>query len=502
MSDRFHGAQVTCPVALDRTSKTWQALRPGPVYDIDTGAHLIDLDPASIVRDRDTLALMQSKGIPIPIDYGHAIQRTRTGEPVKTYGKIVDAAIDDDGRLVVTPDLTEAGRALLDGSEGAYWLSPAYGAGPLHDPETGERLADRYIESITITPTPRQNRLEGISLSKGSTSPAMLARFNNDREAKAFHEALQAAVADTVRRTHGHSPNYISIRMWEGDESGTVGASYWTDEPEMSWLWLMDWTRDESGTVTASNPRMAEERIVFEPKDDTEQAARAVSLSKEVGMALQTVDVTALVARLGNGAELSKTSPVTIEVPAEAAKVLEGAIELSRQQTKALDEAKGAAQAAEARAIKAEAQAEAAAGDSIQLAKAEERIAALEAKQAEAEAKAAELAKAQEAAEQVDALVGDGSVHLSKRAKWLERAVSLGREGFDALVSDLRDDGTLRAGKHAPMVLDRGAGANVGQPDGKAQAALAESKIIELAKAEGITRIDAVRRLMKTGGAA
>lgn len=493
---------MTCPVVLDRTSKAWEALRPGPVYDMDTGEHLIDLTPDKIEAARAALAMMRERGIGVPFDYAHAIQRNRNGEPAKTYGTVADVSVDEAGKLLVVPDLTSGGAALLDGSEGAYWLSPAFGAGPLHDPETGEVLAPLYIESITITPTPRQNGLAGIALSKDVTPPAMLARLNSLDEIHAFREGMEAAAAKAISATFGHSPEYLSVRQWEGDEGGTMGVSYYFGEPERHWLMQLDWSRDEAGVVTASNPVEAVERTIIEPKQvNTEPAPVAVSLAKEGGLHMQTVDITALVAPLDAGVELSKAKQVSIEVPDEAAEVLEKAVALSRDLRSNLDEAKQGQAAAVARATKAEAKAELAEDAGIQLAKANERIEALEAKQAEADAKAAQLAKEKVAAEQVDALIGDGSLHLSKRDGWVNRALTLGREGFDALVADFREDGTLKAGKHAPSVIDRPAGASVGKADAKAEAAALNDRITALSKERSISRGEAMQLILSKEGA-
>lgn len=502
MSDRLHGAQMTCPVVLDRTSKAWEALRPGPVYDIDTGAHLIDIDADVIAEAERTTALMVELGIPIPIDYGHAIQRASGGEPAKTYGRVLGASRSDDGKLLIDVDLTDGGRELLSGSEGAYWVSPAFGSGPLHHPETGERLADRYIESHTITPIPRQNALNGIALSKGPTPPAMLARFASDDETYAFRRGLEEAAAKAINDAYGHAPQYLSLRGWQSEdrdaESGTFGASYYYGEPERHWLFQLDWSRDVSGAVTASNPVPAVERTIIEPMTTQEQAARAVSLSKEDCMSMQTMDVTALVAPLDAGVELSKADPVSVEVPPEAAKVLEGAIVLAKQHREALDKARKDLADAEKRATAAESAAAVAGEAGVQLSKLRERLDGLEAYKAQVEAEKAEAAKLALAREQVRPLIEDGSIPEGAEERMVSTAIALGKDAFAEHIKGSRAAGLFKPGTFSPMAPGRPVGAS-GAPDDAGRAAAFEARIVELSKEKKISRGQAAALLLAGG---
>ena len=143
-----------------------QLLRVGPLHDPMTGAHLLDVTDDLCAG----IALAASRqGYGVPVDMGHALYAG--GDGATLYGRIVELEARPGSGLWGVPEWTEAGRTLLSGSPGLYYLSPTL-LGVPRDPQTGEALPGRMLHSVSLTARPRQDALESLALSQGATAGA------------------------------------------------------------------------------------------------------------------------------------------------------------------------------------------------------------------------------------------------------------------------------------------------------------------------------------------
>jgi phage I-like protein len=162
-------APVHAPAADGLTrGKPVQLLRVGPLYDLDTGAHVLDVTDdlcASIA------ATASAVGYSLPIDHGHSLYRAQSAgeahDGVPLFGRIVALEHVPGAGLFGVPEWTESGRSMLSASPGLLYLSPTI-LGQAHDPATGAALPGRALHSVSLTPTPRQNNLETLALSRGN----------------------------------------------------------------------------------------------------------------------------------------------------------------------------------------------------------------------------------------------------------------------------------------------------------------------------------------------
>ena len=166
-------APVHAPAADGLTrGRSVQLLRVGPLHDLDTGAHVLDVTDELCAAIAATAA---ATGFGLPIDHGHALYRAQSAgqahDSIPLYGRIVALEHVPGVGLMGVPEWTEAGRAMLAASPGLLYLSPTI-LGQAHDPATGVALPGRALHSVSLTPTPRQDRLETLALSRGDTMEA------------------------------------------------------------------------------------------------------------------------------------------------------------------------------------------------------------------------------------------------------------------------------------------------------------------------------------------
>ena len=160
---------VHAPAAPMRRGAPVQILRIGPVYDQGTGALVIDVTDELCA---ELAAATSSAGFAVPIDHGHELyQRQAAGRPhadVGLYGRA--AALDHRPGvgLFAAPDWNEAGAAYLAANPGTLFVSPTIQPAGF-DPRTGVAVAGRVLHSLSITPTPRQDSLDSLALSRAAT---------------------------------------------------------------------------------------------------------------------------------------------------------------------------------------------------------------------------------------------------------------------------------------------------------------------------------------------
>ena len=145
-----------------------QLLRVGPLHDLQTGAHLLD------VTDDLCAAIAASAakaGFAVPVDMGHALYASHPGDAPALYGRIVEVEARAGLGLWGTPEWTSDGAALVASNPGLYYLSPTL-LGTPHDPRTGEAMPGRTLHSVSLTPTPRQDGLDSLALSRAAAGAA------------------------------------------------------------------------------------------------------------------------------------------------------------------------------------------------------------------------------------------------------------------------------------------------------------------------------------------
>jgi hypothetical protein len=145
-----------------------QLLRVGPLHDLQTGAHLLD------VTDDLCAAIAASAakaGFGVPVDMGHALYASQPGDAPALYGRIVEVEARAGSGLWGTPEWTSDGAALVASNPGLYYLSPTL-LGTPHDPRTGEAMPGRTLHSVSLTPTPRQDGLDSLALSRANGAGA------------------------------------------------------------------------------------------------------------------------------------------------------------------------------------------------------------------------------------------------------------------------------------------------------------------------------------------
>ena len=152
--------------------KVAQLMRVGPLHDAYTGAHLLDVTDDLIA----SIVTAAGAGFSIPIDYSHALYGAQAGgtdaASVPLYGRVTALEHRPGDGLYGVPEYTAAGAAMLAANPGLLFFSPTL-VGTMHDPATGKPLG-RGLHSVSLTPTPRQDRIDSLALSRaaaGAESP-------------------------------------------------------------------------------------------------------------------------------------------------------------------------------------------------------------------------------------------------------------------------------------------------------------------------------------------
>lgn len=166
---------VTIQPADDGT-RTLHVLRRGPLYDVDSGSMLLDVDAdmvSAIVANGNALI---AAGQTIPVSVEHGIERGQRGDKDAdrlAYGSVLGFE-ERDGEVYARVRYTAAGRDYLarqvtgtqgaEGEETAVYVSPRVMADFAH-PDTGE-IMGRVIDVVSLTTGPRQNRMRPVELAR------------------------------------------------------------------------------------------------------------------------------------------------------------------------------------------------------------------------------------------------------------------------------------------------------------------------------------------------
>lgn len=153
-----------------RPQTDWlQIFRLGPVYDYD-GVLVDTFTDALLLEVAATFAALEPDPTQRPkLDWNHgSVDPFASMFPDigRTYGELVAVAVDDTG-LWGRFTLTAAGVDLIKRQEGDLYLSPTLTNEAIFHPSTGERLG-RGVCAVALTPTPRQDWLQAVSLARES----------------------------------------------------------------------------------------------------------------------------------------------------------------------------------------------------------------------------------------------------------------------------------------------------------------------------------------------
>lgn len=153
--------------------RTAQLMRVGPLHDAYTGEELLTVTDEMLAA---MVAAASVAGYSIPIDHGHALYAAQASgadhADVRLYGRIVSLEHRPGVGLFGVPEWTPAGVELLQSQPGLLYFSPTI-VGTMHDPATGRPIG-RGLHSVSLTPTPRQDRIDSLALSRataGAVSP-------------------------------------------------------------------------------------------------------------------------------------------------------------------------------------------------------------------------------------------------------------------------------------------------------------------------------------------
>lgn len=151
--------------------RTAQLMRVGPLHDAYTGDELLTVTDEMLAA---MVAAASVAGYSLPIDHGHALYAAQASgadhADVRLYGRIVSLEHRPGVGLFGLPEWTPAGVELLRSQPGLLYFSPTI-VGTMHDPATGRPLG-RGLHSVSLTPTPRQDRIDSLALSRAAAGAA------------------------------------------------------------------------------------------------------------------------------------------------------------------------------------------------------------------------------------------------------------------------------------------------------------------------------------------
>lgn len=178
-----------------------QILRLGSLYDVDSGDFVLDVTEELC---KEIMLSASAVGYGVPIDFGHGLYKAQvSGKPqedVSMYGRFSELEFKPGEGLFGVPEWTNDGIDLLKKNPGLLYLSPTLMGTPFN-PDTGEQMSGRGLHSVSITPTPRQNNMSSLALSKEVSLPdAKLPTKDVITLSKSDHTALLDRVAGAERR--------------------------------------------------------------------------------------------------------------------------------------------------------------------------------------------------------------------------------------------------------------------------------------------------------------
>ena len=152
-------------------------LRLGTLYDLDSGEMVMNMNEDSAREIARTTSRMIEAGHAVPISFEHGIeggQRGQDGADRRPYGMILGVYYDEHRRgIYARKQWTKLGKKLLldsmtEDGRTAVRVSPRVIMKPAYHPSTGERLGESYMDVVSLTTLPRQDRMEPVALSRST----------------------------------------------------------------------------------------------------------------------------------------------------------------------------------------------------------------------------------------------------------------------------------------------------------------------------------------------
>jgi len=260
--------------ALQADEAEFHILRPGPVYDPKSGELVIDITDELC---RDVVAGFEALGgrWTVPFDLDHGLQRGKTPEEKQTYGAALGFEYREGEGVFAKPALNAQGTSLLGNNPDTYFISPVIHPRPLHDPDTGERIAEAWVESLSFTGLPRQTRLAPAALSRAGLGEdarpmLLLARFESADEHR-------QRLANAVRKLLKTDDNWTYLEDWN-DEHAIVCVSPRDDDG--SYLVRVPYELRDGGELLLGEAQRVRKVITYVPDPPVPQGA---GLSRTTG---------------------------------------------------------------------------------------------------------------------------------------------------------------------------------------------------------------------------
>lgn len=166
-------------------------MRVGPIYDPASGDRVGEIT-AELAREaaRGANAFVDA-GNAIALSLDHGIERALSDQSVpaerrRSFGTVDGFEFDEDaGEVWAVAHLNRTGLDFVEGHQGddegrgnSLRISPCLHMSPLRHTTTGDELAKAWIEVVSLTNAPRQDRMAPVMLARGERAgtPLMLAQ--------------------------------------------------------------------------------------------------------------------------------------------------------------------------------------------------------------------------------------------------------------------------------------------------------------------------------------
>jgi hypothetical protein len=207
-------------------NKDLHVLRLGTLYDLDSGEMIMNMTEDSAREIARTTDRMIQAGHAVPISFEHGIeggQRAQEGADRRPYGMIMAVYYDEYRRgIYARKQWTKLGKRLLldsmtEDGRTAVRVSPRVIMKPAYHPSTGERLGESYMDVISLTTLPRQDRMEPVALSRTKNE-----LDNEQSESKIQQPAEPTATTERVEMTEKTTEEAVDVLLARGSEEANA----------------------------------------------------------------------------------------------------------------------------------------------------------------------------------------------------------------------------------------------------------------------------------------
>ncbi len=207
-------------------NKDLHVLRLGTLYDLDSGEMVMNMTEDSAREIARTTSRMIEAGHAVPISFEHGIeggQRGQNGSDRRPYGMIMGVYYDEMRRgIYARKQWTKLGKSLLldsmtEDGRTAVRVSPRVIMKPAYHPSTGERLGESYMDVVSLTTLPRQDRMEPVALSRSTI------RVEGAEEAPELQQPAEpTAINEGVEMTEKTTENTVDVLLARGTEEANA----------------------------------------------------------------------------------------------------------------------------------------------------------------------------------------------------------------------------------------------------------------------------------------